>query len=376
MFLWTAKQHFACIVAVWSTCSVGLVVFNKIVMHELNFNHPMFLTWLHCVSVSSVLFIVCDVLSLLPSIYQNPVAGAVWTRVIPVASLFAASTWMRNAAYVHLPISLIQILAGTGPPLTYIMSSVLGLETWNPKLGSAVAVMFAGVFIASFRGVSASAVGIALQSGGILLEVMRGILLKRIFLDFEAQHVNFLDVLYLSTPVSMALLAVPMWLWDARPSLTQLKQADARLAVALGVNIVLAVGANFASYLFIKSCSNTTASVTDASKDAVLILGSLLLFQGASPANARTFLGYLISLTGTLSYMLVRESLAKNQGLYTKKSVLQSGLPRAPESSVAVDRIPAQTGSKKHPPRNMLQWALPSTAFALSSTAKCNAGDV
>ena len=303
------NQKTAWAIIIWSTCSACLVLSNKMVIHGLAFKHPLTLTLMHCAWVSLTLFVACDCLQLLPSVYRSRQAWNLWFRVLPVAALFAASTLMRNAAYAHLPVSMIQIVAGAGPALTYLASCVLGLEAFVPKLGGAVVIMFAGVFVATFQGALTSPFGLALQSGGVMLEVMRSVMLKRIFVDFADTGINFLGVLYLSAPLSMLMLAVPACMWDVGPAVGQMAQANSSLAAALGANVCLAVCVNFASYFFINACSNTTASVTAASKDSVLILGSLLVCQGLSPASLRSLLGYFVSLAGTGAYITFRAAL-------------------------------------------------------------------
>ena len=299
--------------AVWVLCSSAMVLYNKAILHgaDLAFPYPLVLTLAHSVGVSVTMFVASEGLHLVASPYQSHEAGALVLEMLPIAAIFTISTWMRNTAFIYLPVSTIQIIGGLAPAVTYVISCIARMETFSWRFAMATMAMFAGVAMATFGSARAPWPGFALQMTGILLEALRGVLLKKKMTyteDNRLRDLGPLPLLYLSAPLSSIIFLLLSPLTDLDAAIQHLRSGGNLLVAALVGNVVLAVCLNFASFVFIKKCTTTTTSVTAMTKDCILVVGCILWLEGFNGDTARSLCGYGVSIMGTVAYVGLRQS--------------------------------------------------------------------
>lgn len=292
--------------AAWVTCSVSLIIFNKIVLHKHAFAFPLTLTFLHMLANACVLLCVFEGLRLFPSPYRSEQRAHLIQSMAPVAVLFAAATCLRNSAYLYLPVPTIQLLSSTSPVFVYIISCCCGLDQCRSTLGLAVLVITGGcVWALSDSAASMPTFflqGIGCQLSGLILEATRGCLLKRLMVDIG--QMTPLTLLYIMSPMVCALLATPIMLTEINHAWTYLSEQNSHFFLLLGVNVALAVCLNWSSVYFLKSFSVTTTSITALVKDSVLILGTNALHHTASGYNF--YYGYSVTVAGLMAYVTLR----------------------------------------------------------------------
>lgn len=292
----------------WTSCSIAIVLFNKLVLSKSGFDFPMALTLFHCAANSSVLFVVFECFHLLPSPYMQPDVGANLASVAPIAALFAVSTILRNSAFMYLPVATIQLLSSGSPVIIYLLSCLTRLDTFRPVLGLSVLTIAGGCAWATSGSIATLAAssrrGVTFQVSGLLFESLRGVLLKKIMVKSGPSQ-SSLGLLYMVAPVAAALLVLPTAATELSGAATFIATQGAPFRMLLCINIMMAVCLNLSSFFFVKTCAITTTSVAALAKDSMVIMGSYALHP--ETASARVFAGYAVTLAGTAFYTSLQQ---------------------------------------------------------------------
>ena len=314
----------------WPFCSITLILYNKFVLHTMNFRFPLFVTMLHCLGVSASLHVASSWFHLFEPPQNSGSFQTLLKKMVPVSIMFASATVMRNYAFISLPISTMQMINSSSPALAYVFSCTARLDKFSYKMAAAVSGISAGVCLsaASTMRLTTSAVGAALLFGGLILEVARGILLKMLLLNSSADSVGPMGLLYLSSTMSFLFLAGPVALTEAKQVFSVLRSSPLPLLPLLAGNVFFAICLNFASFNFLNTCSVTTTSITAVLKDCALFFVSLVVLQGGTFVSHVGLAGYALSIMSTLTYILMRRqgtlSSASEEGADGHKNPLNS----------------------------------------------------
>lgn len=245
--------------------------------------------------------------------------------MMPISVIFTIATVMRNFAFIYLPVPTIQIINSSAPAVSYVISCLVGIEKFSPKMALAVGGISAGVCLSAATAMRfTSVVGAALLFGGLILEATRGVLLKRLLNNNGS--VSPLGLLFLSSTMSSLLLVGPVGMTEARNAFSVLQASGSPLLFLLAGNVFFAICLNFASFNFLKTCSVTTTSITAVSKDCALFFVASYVLQGSqfsssplpSPSSFSSSqrhekwnlggVGYSVSIAATLIYIRLRQS--------------------------------------------------------------------
>lgn len=297
----------------WTFCSATLVLYNKLVLHAMNFRFPLFVTMLHCFGVSASLYVASSWFRFFEPPQKMESFPALVKKMVPISLLFAVATVMRNYAFISLPISTIQMVNSSSPALVYVFSCIARLDRLSTKMVVAVSGISAGVSLSAasaMRLTTASAAGTWLLFGGLVLEATRGILLKKMLLNsIRVDSVGTLGLLYVSSTMSFMFLAGPVALTEAKQVFSVLRSSPVPLLPLLAGNVFFAICLNFASFNFLNTCSVTTTSITAVLKDCALFFVSLGVLQGGTssfPISDVGVAGYSLSIISTLMYIKLR----------------------------------------------------------------------
>jgi drug/metabolite transporter (DMT)-like permease len=319
----------------WTFCSATLVLYNKFVLHAMNFRFPLFVTMLHCFGVSASLYVASSWFRLFEPPQKMESFPALVKKMVPISLLFALATVMRNYAFISLPISTIQMVNSSSPALVYVFSCIARLERLSTRMAVAVSGISAGVGFSAasaMRQTTASPAGTSLLLGGLILEATRGILLKKMLLNsIGVDSVGTLGLLYVSSTMSFMFLAGPVALTEAKQVFSVLRSSTEPLLPLLVGNVCFAICLNFASFNFLHTCSVTTTSITAVLKDCALFFVSLVVLQGGTfyfPLSDVGVAGYSLSILSTLMYIKIRRD-ASASALH-----LASALPPASASAL------------------------------------------
>ena len=322
----------------WTFCSATLVLYNKLVLHAMNFRFPLFVTMLHCFGVSASLYVASLWFRLFELTQKMESFPALVKKMVPISLLFAVATVMRNYAFISLPISTIQMVNSSSPALVYVFSCVARLDRLSTKMAVAVSGISAGVGLSAasaMRLTTTSAAGTSLLFGGLVLEATRGILLKKMLLNSTGvDSVGTLGLLYLSSTMSFMFLAGPVALTEAKKVFSVLRSSPVPLLPLLAGNVFFAICLNFASFNFLKTCSVTTTSITAVSKDCALFFMSLVVLQGGTsyfPISSVGVAGYSLSIISTLLYIKLRRDASASAS--AEEADKHSSLRSSPEAA-------------------------------------------
>jgi hypothetical protein len=322
----------------WTFCSATLVLYNKLVLHAMNFRFPLFVTMLHCFGVSASLYVASSWFRLFEPPQKMESFPALVKKMVPISLLFAVATVMRNYAFISLPISTIQMVNSSSPALVYVFSCVARLDMLSTKMAVAVSGISAGVGLSAasaMRLTTTSAAGTSLLFGGLVLEATRGILLKKMLLNSTGvDSVGTLGLLYLSSTMSLMFLAGPVALTEAKQVFSVLRSSPVPLLPLLAGNVFFAICLNFASFNFLKTCSVTTTSITAVLKDCALFFVSLVVLQGATSyftISSVGVAGYSLSIISTLLYIKLRRDASASAS--AEEADKHSSLRSSPEAA-------------------------------------------
>lgn len=153
----------------WILMSCTVILFNKYLYNGL-FPYPVSLTCIH------MLFVSCSTWTLrLTGQIDSPKFGwAIWTRnVLPIGILYALSLATSNLGAARLTVSFVQMIKALTPLVALGVSVLLKVEKADKRQSLIVAVMCAGVIVASYGEILWDTVGVFFQVTSVAAEGSR-----------------------------------------------------------------------------------------------------------------------------------------------------------------------------------------------------------
>lgn len=153
----------------WILMSCSVILFNKYLYNGL-FPYPVSLTCIH------MLFVSCSTWSLrLLGYIDSPKFGwNIWGRnVLPIGILYALSLATSNLGAARLTVSFVQMIKALTPLVALGVSVLLKVEKSDKRQSLIVAVMCAGVIVASYGEILWDTVGVFFQVTSVAAEGSR-----------------------------------------------------------------------------------------------------------------------------------------------------------------------------------------------------------
>jgi hypothetical protein len=297
----TAAAANAGAVALWIALSAAVILYNKWILAVHGFAFPISLTAGHMAASTVLATALVRSGAVASPTIPRP---TYWRAIAPIGALFAGTLWLGNAAYLHLSVSFIQMLKALMPVAVYSVGCVSGLEVFKPSTALNMAVITAGVALASAGELAFSSIGVALQLSSVCTEAAR-LSLVQVLLQRRGLSLNPVTTLYHVAPASLIALAGPWAALEARPLIAGVR--DGTVPLNPGVllsNAAAAVALNLAVFLLIGRTSALTMNVAGVLKDWLLIGLSASLF--GAPISALNLGGYGIALVGVCVYNFSR----------------------------------------------------------------------
>ncbi len=113
-----------------------LILLNKHILKDLNFNFPMFLSCLGLISASTVAHVAVRVFGVELPNQARMTRDMYLKNVVPVGVCQAATLALGNAAYLHLTVSFIQMLKAFTPTMVLVVGVLFAVEYPERKVGS------------------------------------------------------------------------------------------------------------------------------------------------------------------------------------------------------------------------------------------------
>lgn len=297
-------------VASWMACSTSLIFFNRLILKQLAFQYPIFLTFAQVTMISLSLFLWYSVVQKNATSPYRSISRQYVVYMLPIAFMSSFTIVLRNFIYFYLSVATMQLVASAAPVVVYAIAVVSGMESYNSDIVISVCCVCAGVSIAVYSPVSGRWQGIAMQIIAMTTDAVRGVHLKR-FLNISEASYGALDVLYLMAPASAILLYIPASSLEFGGVLEYTDNNGYVVHAFILLNALLAGLLNLASIWMLKEVSVLTSSLSAVTKDILIIVCSLILGDGhMSLTNG---LGWATSVVGLFWYAYIRsrQSMAK-----------------------------------------------------------------
>ncbi|ORY66312.1 triose-phosphate transporter family-domain-containing protein [Pseudomassariella vexata] len=285
----------SCWIISWLALSMSLVMLNKLIMSDLNFNYPAFLATSHLVFNT-----LCTQLLALPTSFlkndpwTNVDRAAFYKALVPIAVLMNFSIICGNAAYVHLSVALIQMLKALSPVAVYVISCLLGLTEVTGRKCIDVCVISGGVMLSSLGWTEETSMSIILQLSAIIADAVRLAMTQKVLSSCEL-NVEPLALLHHLAPIC-SLTGLVLTIGLETPTIPEV----------LGIwhfgigSCILSFCLNIAGFSVVKKTSSLTLSICGILKDLILIGLSIAIWHDA--VTALQLIGYGLALVGILHY--------------------------------------------------------------------------
>ena len=284
--------------SIWIALSASVILFNKFIIAFGGFPFPITLTVWHMLfsfSLASAL-----VWSGAVPRTEGMDAQRYATSIMPIGALFAGTLWLGNSAYLYLSVSFIQMLKALMPASVYAVGCCFSTETFTWKRVVNMAIITAGVALASAGEVAMVPIGVAMQLGSVLTESAR-LALVQILLQRRGLKLNPITTLYYVAPASGLFLMIPWSVFEAGKLLAGFRTGSVSISpFILIANAACAFALNLSVFLLIGKTSALTMNVAGVIKDWLLIGFSSLLFHSkVTPLNLQ---GYGVAFAGVCWY--------------------------------------------------------------------------
>ncbi|KAJ3077353.1 hypothetical protein HDU98_000003 [Podochytrium sp. JEL0797] len=289
--------HPALYIAVWIFCSGSVILFNKYILHTLDFPHPIFLTTCHLIFATIATRILRRTTSLLKGLETCEITPQVFRKaILPIGLFFSMSLIFSNQAYLTLSVPFIQMLKATTPVAVLLVGYAIGIEKTDYLTLAKVSLIVMGVIIASYGEIEFVLIGVLFQILGIGMEATRLVLVQQLLKDYKMDP---MVSLYHFAPVCAVMNAIACLIVEGR-SLSFLEfQTNVGFPILLA-NCSIALCLNISVVFLIGKTSSLVMCLSGIGKD-ILLVGVSVLIWGTAVTPVQVF-GYGVALLGLVWY--------------------------------------------------------------------------
>ncbi|KAJ3019997.1 UNVERIFIED_CONTAM: hypothetical protein HDU68_010410, partial [Siphonaria sp. JEL0065] len=241
--------HPALYIAVWIFCSGSVILFNKYILHTMEFPYPIFLTTCHLVFASIATRVLERTTDLLKGLSKVDITFDVYKKaILPIGLFFSMSLVFSNSAYLYLSVPFIQMLKATTPVAVLVVGFALGIEKTDYYILLKVSTIVSGVIIASYGEIEFVLLGVIFQVLGIICEATRLVMVQQLLKDYKMDP---MVSLYYFAPVCAVMNGVAcmfiegtsiQWVRLANPVFLLILLLNCSIALALNVAVVFLIG--------------------------------------------------------------------------------------------------------------------------------------
>lgn len=270
-----------------------LILANRHIMKDVGFDFPIFVSGIGQVASAVGAYVVTRQMQWYPLEKQDVVTRAFFiNNMLPVAACSAATLIFGNYVYLHLSVSLIQMLKAFTPVITLAMLAALSIEYPTTKIVFCVVMITVGTCLTTTGEVNFSFIGMihmlfAMITEGIKLVFSQKLLSNHKFHAFEA--------LYNFAPATAAI----MFLCSVILEFPRLLASGKYVLIFENLPLFLLAGVsgffvNIATFFVIKRTNAVMIKVMSTARNAGLVFISVL-FYGEIVTSTQG-LGYLCCL--------------------------------------------------------------------------------
>ncbi|KAI8846395.1 triose-phosphate transporter family-domain-containing protein [Chytridium lagenaria] len=292
----TRTVHPAVYISVWIFFSSATILFNKWILHTLNFPYPIFLTTCHLIFATIATRLLSKTTSLLNGIADVKMNWEIYMKaVVPIGLCFSLSLVFSNYAYLYLSVAYIQMLKATTPVAVLLAGYLLRVEKYDPVILGKVSIIVVGVMIASYGEFEFVLIGVILQSLGIAAEATRLVLVQQLL---KGYNMDPLVSLYYFAPVCAVMNAVAFAFVESS-SFTFAAFGNVGFPILI-INCTIAFLLNVAVVFLIGKTSSLVMCLSGVLKDIILVVASVLIWW--TTVTRLQMAGYATALAGLVWY--------------------------------------------------------------------------
>lgn len=294
-------------------CSAAVINFNKFLISG-SFPYPTHLVLCHMASGSMFSYIT---LLLVPSLFpslQDPAkrdafnAKFIFSRVLPIALLFAASLVLSNMAYLYASVAFLQMMKQSNVVIVYVLSLFCGLEVLRARNVMILLFIIACTTMTITGEIDFSLKAFIIQGSCQIFESSR-LVLQSIILG-AAMKLDALTYNLFVMPCCFCSLLVLLGIDHVSPGLIGDDLQTPALSdfltnwYLLLPNFALAFLLNISIALFIKYSSAISMVMVSLIKDLFVVLVSVVLMSEVISGQQVIF--FILQLSGIFTWSMMK----------------------------------------------------------------------
>eukprot|EP00931_Biecheleriopsis_adriatica_P062274 TRINITY_DN3750_c0_g2_i1.p1 TRINITY_DN3750_c0_g2~~TRINITY_DN3750_c0_g2_i1.p1 ORF type:complete len:372 (+),score=61.64 TRINITY_DN3750_c0_g2_i1:100-1116(+) len=277
----SAKQRFlqagevVFIGSIYIAISAGLITFNKYILSEGRFPHPLELTAMHMIITTIYSLTLC---TLAPSLYPSmeTALSKKWTvlkYIAPLGLMFAVALFCSNKAYTYSTVAFLQFCKEGNVAIVFFMGCAMGLQSFSLEKVSYLAIIILGCSLCAKGEIHFVMLGLVLQVASMFAECAKN-LIGELVMSGGGLKLDALTFVSFQAPCSLMPILVAVAFTLTPQALSDfyahypLIVANASLAFLL--NVMIAV--------ILKRLSALAFVVIGLTKDIVIVLASSIVF--------------------------------------------------------------------------------------------------
>mmetsp|Transcript_103342 Transcript_103342/g.277824 ORF Transcript_103342/g.277824 Transcript_103342/m.277824 type:complete len:353 (+) Transcript_103342:118-1176(+) len=290
--------------------SGGLINFNKFLVHEGRFPHPMALTAIHMFTSFVLTSIILTAKpSMMPSVDRcRGKLLDLYKHLIPIGFFFAVVLYGSNKAIMYCSVAFLQFMKETNVVLAFLFSALAGLQTVNRQRLVVILWVISGSSLCVSGELHFALTGFLLQLVSQFAECCRAVIAELV-LSGNNYKLDSLSYAFFISPVCLVVLVIGnIVTWKSEI----LTDAGAMWYLLIP-NACLAVCLNITIAQVIKETSAVGFMITGMVKDVVLVCFSSAVFHDT--IQKQQWLAFMVTLSGVFFWSYMK--IAPRSGLVT-----------------------------------------------------------
>lgn len=307
--------------------SVGLINFNKWLMHEGRFPYAMPLIFVQmCISsaVSMSLFMVRP--SMFPALCEQGPSNNTdllfyVKRCVPVALAFTVGLILGNVAYMYCGIAFLQMVKESNLIWTFMLAVLFRMETFSWGKAQVLVAAVAAMMLTVKGEMHFNNTGFLLQFAAILCEALRIVLQSKVL---SGKKLDPMSYVLLVSPLSSFMLAVALGFYMVAPHASHAWVLPplgviCQWAPVLAANGCVALALNLTVAGLVKAMSPVSYLMCQLLKDIMAMTISIIFLQNT--VSKMQWCGFSVQLSCVFAWSLLKNYPEKfDEGWFSRCS--------------------------------------------------------
>lgn len=292
------------IIAIAAYMLVGpmLIFLNKYILNDLDFHFPAVVSSFGVLFSWIVSLLCVHVFKIIKLEYGDKMTFKFYmTRILPIAFFQVLTLLFGNWVYIHLSVSLIQMLKAFTPTLVMIMTYVFRISRPTRYLVLSTLCICFGTSLTSLGSIEYSIIGFVLMFAAEFFEALRLVLIQSL-LGSAGWSFSVMEGLYWISPASL------FWTWTVVIPMIEyeeLKNGNPFEIFSENIEIMFLAGflgflVNIMGYFVIKTSSALVLKILSMVRNLGVILYSVVILREI--VTAEQLIGMVISLAGFAAF--------------------------------------------------------------------------